>query len=149
MSRYGLFLLRLLRVLFLKVSWGFGNGSIIFMWLILVDVFVAVRTGGTPLSGANRKARPEVTAISALQPDITVIQKQPQRQFGGFYRRATFKDILIWVWKRLLQSWHQFYLTVWGMTTKSISSKYLVTLGFELTVSSCFSLKSKVIVSDN
>lgn len=69
--------------------------------------------------------RPKVTTIWAPQSDISLFQKQPQPVFRGFLLCITFEDIFNWISKSLLQSWHQFYWTVWAMTTMSISSKYL------------------------
>lgn len=49
---------------------------------------------------------------------------ESSRNILRFYRRAAFEEILKLDLKhRCPQTWHQFYWTVWGMITMSISSK--------------------------
>lgn len=75
-----------------------------------------------PISG---KARGQHYISSAVRHNS--YSKTAATSIWRFYSRTTFTDILNLIWKHLLQSWHRFYLTVWGTTTMSTSSKYLGT----------------------
>lgn len=102
--------------------------------LEMLDVFLRARTGEYSSLWNQSAGRSQVIAISALQRDISRIQKLPQPLFGGFYTVASF-ELRFWIC--LLQSWLRFYSTVWEMSTTTISSKCLGSSTFEWDGSYC------------
>ena len=76
-------------------------------------------------------ASSEDTTIS-LQSHMILLQKTAlsSKEYLEVLQYSNFEDILNFISVCILQPCRRFYLTVWGMTTMSISSKYL---GFWLT----------------
>lgn len=72
---------------------------------------MSVRIGAAPSSLWNQ---------SVVRSAVTKVLYQKDTASGlRSYNRATVENIL----NGFLQSWHQFYLTVWGITTVNVSSK--------------------------
>lgn len=111
----------ILQAVFVAVEMVF-TGPIIFhmtdlsVCLELVDVFVRARIGATPLCGTNQwQGQRSLLPQLCLQTEV-LYEKRLQQVFWGLTL-----DILIL--NSSLHSWHQFYLTAWGITTMNISSK--------------------------
>lgn len=112
-------------------------------WMFLWEWGQVLLLSLEPISG---EARGHPYISSAVRHN----SRRAAANIWRLYSRTTFEDILNLTSKHLLQSWHRFYLIAWGMTTMSISSKYL-RISTKLWIDCFFLLlfKSNVAVFDN